>query len=255
MTRKGARPVKQATLYRASEFAQRVGVTVRTLHHYDRLGLLKPGGRTRAGYRLYGERELARLEQIVTLKFLGLPLREIKSLLGRQKLDVATTLRLQRELLEEKRRRVELALRAVGEAESTLRSRPLAWEDLRKIVEVIEMQSNTEWMKRYYTPEQLKSLESRSHLAERGQQEWAELIRDVEAALAAGEDPAGPQGQALAERQRRLIEQFTGGDPGILKGLKNLYADQANWPANFKKPYSDEVGAFLGKASAAARKG
>ncbi len=250
MAKKGTRPVKQETLYRASEFARRAGVTVRTLHHYDRLGLLKPGGRTRAGYRLYGERELGRLEQIVTLKFLGLPLREIKSLLGRQKLDVATTLRLQRELLEEKRRRVELALRAVTEAESTLRARPLAWEDLRKIVEVIEMQSSTEWMKRYYTPEQLKSLESRRHLAERGQQEWAELIRDVEAALAAGEDPAGPKGQALAARQQKLTQQFTGGDPGILQGLRKLYADQANWPANFKKPYSEEVRAFLCKAAA-----
>ena len=254
MAKKGARPVKQETLYRASEFAKLVGVTVRTLHHYDRLGLLKPGGRTRAGYRLYGERELERLQQIVTLKFLGLPLREIKSLLSRQRLDVATTLRLQRALLEEKRRRVELALRAVGEAENTLRSRPLAWEDLRKIVEVIEMQSNTEWMKRYYTPEQLKSLESRSHLAERGQQDWAELIRDVEVALARGEDPAGAAGQALAERQRKLIEQFTGGDPGILKGLKSLYSDQGTWPADFKRPYSDEVGTFLCQAAAARRK-
>lgn len=249
MAKKGARPVKQETLYRTSEFAKRVGVTVRTLHHYDRLGLLKPGGRTRSGYRLYGERELERLEQIVTLKFLGLPLRQIKSLLSRQKLDVATTLRLQRELLEEKRRRVELALRAVGEAENTLRSRPLAWEDLRKIVEVIEMQSNTEWMKRYYTPEQLESLRSRSHLAERGQRDWAGLIRDVEAALAEGAAPTGPKGQALAERQRQLIEAFTGGDPGILKGLKSLYSDQASWPADFKKPYSNEVAAFLCKAA------
>ena len=53
--------------YLAHEFAERAGVTVRTLHHYDRLGLLRPAAYTEAGYRLYGETELARLEQIVAL--------------------------------------------------------------------------------------------------------------------------------------------------------------------------------------------
>ena len=58
-------------MYRVSEFAEKAGVTVRTLHHYDRMGLLKPSGRTNAGYRLYGERDLVRLQQIVTLKFIS----------------------------------------------------------------------------------------------------------------------------------------------------------------------------------------
>ena len=83
-------------MYRVSDFAEKAGVTVRTLHHYDRLGLLKPSGRTEAGYRLYGERDFGRLQQIVTLKFIGLPLRQIKDLLDGSDLDLAATLRLQR---------------------------------------------------------------------------------------------------------------------------------------------------------------
>ena len=67
-----------ARLYKAQEFAERAGVTVRTLHHYDRLGLLAPSGRTEAGYRLYGDRDLLRLEQILALKFIGFPLPEIR---------------------------------------------------------------------------------------------------------------------------------------------------------------------------------
>ncbi|MET0650609.1 MAG: MerR family transcriptional regulator, partial [Pyrinomonadaceae bacterium] len=86
-------------LYRASEFAGLTGVTVRTLHHYDRAGLLRPGRRTGAGYRLYGAREFARLQQILTLKFIGLPLAEIKGLLEGRTLDLSETLRLQREAL------------------------------------------------------------------------------------------------------------------------------------------------------------
>jgi MerR family transcriptional regulator, thiopeptide resistance regulator len=70
---------KRERLYRASEFAALAGVTVRTLHHYDRAGLLRPTARTDAGYRLYGGREFARLQQILTLKFIGLPLEEIEA--------------------------------------------------------------------------------------------------------------------------------------------------------------------------------
>ena len=58
-------------LYQAHEFAGLAGVTIRTLHHYDRLGLLKPSRRTDAGYRLYNENDLVRLEQIIVLKFLA----------------------------------------------------------------------------------------------------------------------------------------------------------------------------------------
>jgi hypothetical protein len=60
--------------YQAQQFATRAGVTVRTLHHYDRLGLLKPSAYTGSGYRLYRESDLARLQQIVTLKFIGFSL-------------------------------------------------------------------------------------------------------------------------------------------------------------------------------------
>ena len=104
-------------LWRASEFAALTGVTVRTLHHYDRAGLLKPARRTAAGYRLYGAGDFARLQQILTLKFIGLPLEEIKGLLGGRALDLSETLRLQREALTEKRRQLDMALRAVTEAE------------------------------------------------------------------------------------------------------------------------------------------
>ena len=74
--------------YLAHEFARRAGVTVRALHHYDRLGLLNPSGRTRAGYRVYSDRDFARLEQIVALKFIGFPLFQIRELLRRKDTDL-----------------------------------------------------------------------------------------------------------------------------------------------------------------------
>ena len=69
-----------STSYRIGEFANLAGVTVRALHHYDRIGLLKPQRGT-SGFRLYRMEDLERLEQIAALKFLGIPLQEIKLLL------------------------------------------------------------------------------------------------------------------------------------------------------------------------------
>src|SRR5580700_6800802 len=86
-------------MFRAKEFADLAGVTVRTLHHYDRLGLLKPR-RAESGYRLYRESDLERLEQIVALKFLGLPLKEIRELLDSAAPDLPAALRMQRSALE-----------------------------------------------------------------------------------------------------------------------------------------------------------
>jgi MerR family transcriptional regulator, thiopeptide resistance regulator len=71
-------------LYRAHEFAQLAGTTVKALHHYDRLGLLKPR-RSPAGYRMCCDQDLTRLEQIIALKFLGLPLKQIKLLFDQRR--------------------------------------------------------------------------------------------------------------------------------------------------------------------------
>lgn len=241
-------------LYRASEFAALTGVTVRTLHHYDRAGLLRPRGRTGAGYRLYGAREFARLQQILTLKFIGLPLEDIKGLLESRALGLSETLRLQRAALVEKRRQLDMALRAVEEAERVAAGGAEPdWDAFRKIVEVITMQHDTEWMKKYYTEEQLADLARRGtpEVLERGQREWQGLLAEVEAAAAEGLDPASERARELAARWEGLIEEFTGGDPGVRENLRRLYADQANWPSTFEKPYSDDSAAFISKVKAA----
>lgn len=246
-------------LYRTREFAERAGVTVRALHHYDRLGLLKPSGRTMAGYRLYGEKDLARLQQIITLKFIGLPLKQIKDLLCGRTFDLADALRLQQQILREKRHQLDMALAAIERAQRSVgpEGEP-DWKSLKKIVEVIEMQSNMEWTKKYYSDEAQGKLTARREtnpgLAEQGQRDWAVLIADVEQAIREGVDPASERAQALASRWQALIESFTGGDPEVAAGLRKLYIDQANWPSTFKKPYSDEVGAFICKAAEAGGK-
>src|SRR5512140_2829712 len=139
--------------YRVQEFADAAGVTVRALHHYDRLALLKPR-RTTSGYRLYTQRELERLEQIVALKFLGLPLKQIKRVLDRDSRALPDVLRAQRRALEAKRHRLDRAIDAIRDAERAIApGQPPDAAVIKRIIEVIEMQDNAEFFRKYYTDE------------------------------------------------------------------------------------------------------
>lgn len=242
-----------AKMYQVHEFAELAGVTVRALHHYDQLGLLKPGRRTESGYRLYSDRDLARLEQIVVLKFLGLPLKEIRQFLKGES-GLRETLRRQQKVLAEKRRQLDTAIHAIRKAEKALDS-PEGPDYMlfQEIIKEFEMQNDTEWSKQYYSPEAQVKVEERKalwspELQAKVSQQWSELLADVEAAL--GEDPAGPKAQALAARWRKLLEGFTGGDPEIQKGLNQMWADQANWPEPQRSAYKikPEVQDFIMKA-------
>ena len=241
-------------LFQAREFAALTGVTVRTLHHYDRLGLLKPSRYTGAGYRLYSERDVARLEQIVALKFIGFSLKEIKNILKRDSFDMSVELRRQREAIEEKRRRLELAIQAIQRAEYVMgTSAEPDWDTFVKIIEVINMQHDMNWSQKYYSEEAQAEIAKRAatiprEVIEQAQRDWMILIKEVDAAVAAGENPASEKSQALAARWSELLRGFTGGNPEIQKGLNRMYADKANWPASMPKPFSDEMQAFIMEA-------
>jgi DNA-binding transcriptional MerR regulator len=227
-------------MFRAKEFANLAGVTVRTLHHYDRLGLLKPR-RTDCGYRLYRESDLERLEQIVALKFLGLPLKEIRELLDAAAQELPAALRMQRSALEEKRRLLDRAIGAIREAEAIVASgKPAGAAVLKKIIEVIEMQTNNDWMKKYANEAAQAKMDARKgewspELQERVSRQWMELIAEVQAAIGAGEDPASPKAQALAARWKELVESFTKGDADVTQAVSNVWKDRANWPEHAKE--------------------
>ena len=236
------------------EFAQLAGVTVRALHHYDRLGLLRPG-RTGSGYRLYGRRELERLEQIVALKFIGIPLKRIKAMLDRDTNALADALRMQRTVLEEKRRLLDHAIQAIRAAEQSFADggRPDTLV-LKNIIEVIEMQNDTNWSEKYYSPEARAKIQERQRewtpeLQAQTTKAWLDLFREVEAALEM--DPASEHAQALGVRWKQLVGGFTGGDPEIGKGLNKLYSDRSKWPEDMKErmaPFSNpKVWEYMGR--------
>jgi DNA-binding transcriptional MerR regulator len=215
--------------YRVREFAELAGVTVKALHHYDRLGLLKPA-RTTAGYRVYSAADLARLEQIVALRFLGIPLKKIGGLLERDVLPLRSTFRQQREVLEDKRQLLDRAIQILVEAEQAIDAgMESAGPILQRVIRVMSMQ-DIDVMKKYYSEEAWA--EWKHHYEDWPSQEWQELYRDI--AAASGADPAGDAAQALAVRWIELT-QTNIPMASIRTGLRKAWADREHWPPGLKR--------------------
>ncbi|HUI81065.1 MAG TPA: MerR family transcriptional regulator [Bryobacteraceae bacterium] len=241
--------------YQIHEFAELAGVTIKALHHYDRLGLLKPR-RTDAGYRIYAERDLERLEQIIALKFLGVPLKQIKAVLDRAALELPEALRSQRKALEERQALLGRAIRAVRAAEEALEpGKPADPAILKRIIEVIDVQNEVEMMKQYYSTEE--AWEKRRRYYEEGpSEEWQKLYRDVRAAL--GEDPASGEAQALADRWLELSIRAWTGDPAVQTDSGSAWLHRDDWPPTMKRRIAEfgleEITAFIQQAALCARK-
>jgi DNA-binding transcriptional MerR regulator len=203
--------------------ADATGLSVRALHHYDELGLLRPSGRTGAGHRVYDENDLRRLQQIVALRDLGMRLDDIRAALERDRDDPRPALHAQLERIDE-----QLASAAALRRRLVRILDDLDAGSAPSIDEVIAAIQETTRMEQYYTPQQLAQLEERRRALgpegiARAQQDWADVIRDMELERQAGTDPSDPRVQAIAARWRELIAQFTGGDEGIRDALGRMY--------------------------------
>lgn len=237
--------------WRVGEVARATGLSVRTLRHYDAIGLVSPAERTAAGYRAYSEGDVRRLYRVVSLRGMGLGLEEIRHALEQPAGDLPGVVQRQIERVDLEIRAAQLLRsRLVALFESLQRSEtPL--HELRDVLEVMAMTSQ------YYTAEQLEALERRAAALgpegmEGAQRSWATLIEEMEAARASGKDPASTEVQALAERWRALIEQFTGGDAGTFASLQRVYEDQGAEAAS-QGAVSSELMAYVGRAMEAHR--
>lgn len=209
--------------------ARALGLTVRTLHHYDQIGLVRPSTRTSSGHRLYDHADVERLYQVLALRQLGLGLDAVADVLRGN--DALTTVlaahqdRLEQQLcsLQELHREVVTLRRTVQDSPSP------PTEDFLQLIRKVVMVDQT--VKNHFTPEQLADLEQRRQqqpgAAEQTSRDWAELIPQVDAAVRAGVDPTSTEAQDLARRWQTLLEQFHHGDHGLRQGLFAMQADHA----------------------------
>jgi len=214
------------TPWKVGELARRTGLSVRTLHYYDEIGLLSPSARTASGHRLYTAGDVARLQQIRSLRQLGLSLGEIRDWLrhpGHSPLGVIRRhLERLREQIEQQRRLGRL-LEAIAARYGAAEEVSVA--ELTTTIEVMTM------LEKYYDPQQLERLEERRREAgeERIREvegEWPRLIAQVRAEMEQGTPPSDPRVQELARRWMGLVREFTGGDPAIAGSVARMYRQE-----------------------------
>lgn len=236
--------------YSTGQFAKRASVTLRTLRFYDKVGLLTPTGFTESGYRLYTDEDLGTLQQILALKYLGLSLEEIAQCLNRRPDSLKETLTRQRQLMHEKRRHLEAVIRALDSAQLSLEMGVFEWDKLTRVIDAMKMEQNKEWVKNYFTDEQVRTIEllgaqsySEEALAKfsggivwteedqkKATADWQHVADESDRLAAAGADPGGPEGQALAKFKTHLLSAFTKNDPQIEAGLKQFWQNHDALP-------------------------
>jgi DNA-binding transcriptional MerR regulator len=241
---------------KVGELAKRTGLTIRTLHHYDEIGLLRPSLRTEAGHRLYAADDIARLQQVLSLRQLGFSLEEVQSCLDRPDFSPLEVIRLHVARL---RKQIELqrALceRLEGLAAHFRGAGEVSADEFLQTIEVINM------IEQYYTPEQMehfrKTWEANPELAaeqtRQGTADWAALLEDYRLEMEKGTDPADPKLQSLEDRRQALVAQISGGDKAIEQSMKRMWTEQGdNLCAQFGM--DPKVVAYLGKVNEAAEK-
>jgi DNA-binding transcriptional MerR regulator len=240
---------------KVGELAKRTGLTVRTLHHYDEIGLLRSSMHTESGHRLYTAGDVARLQQVLSLRQLGFSLEEIAGCLDRPGFSPLEVIRLHVARLRDQvtlQRRLCERLEAVA-ARLESAGEVSADELIRTIEEITMIES-------YYTPEQLEEIKARGEQLgqeriQQAQEDWAELIAEVRAEMDKGTDPAAPEVQAMARRWMDLVNAFTGGDPGIERSLGRLWNEQGDTIAAQHDSRYDPRGVFeyIGQSMAAVK--
>ncbi|WP_151632004.1 MerR family transcriptional regulator [Noviherbaspirillum aerium] len=204
-------------LLKVGELAKRTGLTVRTLHHYDAIGLLRPSARSEAGYRLYHRGDVERLYRIQALRRLDLPLSEVAVLLEGDARDLESVIDEQVTALE---RQIERA--------AALRNR---LQDLRRLLGEQEQPELNEWLStlemmaiydRYFTREEY----ARMRKGSRGMKELNATVVAVRSLMERGVAPDAPEAIALAEPWSRLSLEHMDGDPRLMLKLDALHRNE-----------------------------
>lgn len=230
------------TGYSVGEVSRLAGVTVRTLHHYDDVGLLRPSGRTASGYRLYAPADLDRLQRVLCYRELGFGLDEITAILDDPAADPVDHLRRQHVLLTD---RIEELRRMVAAIEKTMEARKMGVElDPQELFEVFGDADPTvhhdEAEHRWGGTDAWK--ESRRRTAAYTKDDWKRITGDqrriqerLAAALVAGEPADGAVAMDLAEEHRQHIERwFYPCGHAMHRGLGDLYVADPRFAASYE---------------------
>lgn len=227
--------------YTIKKLAAMAGVSVRTLHHYDAIGLVGPATRSASGYRLYGEAELLRLQQVLFYRELDMGLAEIRRLLDRPDFDLRAALEEHWLLLAAKAERIarlmETVDRTLGrlKGETMLNDEELYAGFAKDDIESIKAEAKTRWggTEAYG--------QSQKRVARLSKEEWALTKAEAEAideaaaqAMREGAKPESATAQATMARKYEHLRHFYEPSMELFAGLGRMYVEDERFKARYE---------------------
>jgi DNA-binding transcriptional MerR regulator len=229
---------KHASICTVRQLANLAGISVRTLHHYDQIGLLTPSARTAAGYRLYGTKDLLRLQQILLFKEFDLPLEEIRRILDDPGFDSVRALAQHRRTLELRAERLARLLQTIDRTIARLTEVDMSLSD-EELYEGLPDEQVERWKREVnerYDPKLVA--ESNRRVRAMSKDRW-NVVKAEQAAVSRrmaelmGRAPGDPEVQAAIARQHAWIENFYPCSAEMFRGLGQLYTDNPEFRANY----------------------
>lgn len=228
------------TAYTVHQVAEMAGVSVRTLHHYDQIGLLKPAARTAAGYRLYRQDDLLCLQQILLFRELDVPLETIRSILDEPGFDPVEALEAHRRTLEGQAARLARLLQTIDKTIQRIKGDTMALTD-EELYEGLPKEQPERWRREaraLYGDDVVERSEQRAR--KMSKEEWNALKEegDVVTRGLAGlmdRDPGDAKVQAFVARHYAWLEHFWHADADAYRGLGRLYVENDEFRAFYER--------------------
>jgi DNA-binding transcriptional MerR regulator len=226
-------------MFTVKQLSKLAGVTPRTLHHYDAIGLLKPSRVGENGYRYYGEESLLRLQQILFYRELGMPLEDIKKIMGRRDFDVLGALRSHKDALQKQVTRLNRLINTVDNTINHLKGNNIMSD--KAYFEGFSEEEQEKYAleaEQMYDPETVRESNRKwkTYSATKKESIMAEgkaIYMDMIAAMPKGAD--SKEVQSIVERWRRHMDYFWTPKLDQLPALVNGYNDDPRFKANFDK--------------------
>lgn len=234
-------------VWKIGEVIDRTGLTARALHFYEEQGLIGPIARNAAGHRVYNQSDLLRLQQIRTLRQLGVSLAEMLPLLNDTG-QLVPQLKRQLSRLHQQRQAIQSTEDKISKLVDILEARPLPSDDLDEIL-FQTLESMTMYDK-YFNQSEIDAMHNREHSAESNESfetAWNNWVSKMQSALSSGADPKSKEVQDLMHHWNEMITLLTDNDDEKLKTFNDLLHNEPR--ARKDHGISDKLFKFMAQAS------
>lgn len=242
-------------MYKINEVSKLTGVSIRMLHHYDKIKLLEPSKRTDSNYRMYNDDDIARLYQILLFKELEFPLQEIKQILDDKDFNREEVLKAQRNLIFEKKQRLERILESIDDTIESLGGNVMSKDNFKAFgyeeVKKHQEKYKEETEKRYGKSDAYR--ESQGKTSKYSKNDWENIMQEAGAIYEElyklmDKDPSDEKVQELIQKWRNHITtNFYNCTIEIFRGLALMYVGDERFTKNIDK-YGEGLAKFMSDA-------